>query len=234
MCVHKMICVSNTVAYEAPHLFVSHKTYTIQNGATPFSMYGRENARAMLHIPANHTTHVFGSIGELHMNKGYDILIRAFRDIHKKYPNTHLALIGDGEKRKDLEVWIRKEKLESSISLLGHVHNAKEYLKACTTFVLPSRTEALGYVLLEAALAKIPRIATRVGGIPEHVHHEHTGLLIQKEDVRELRLAMEYALTHPEKMTLYAQNAHTYVLENYSQEKMLREIYELYSTPKNS
>lgn len=228
LCVHVLICVSQAVAKEAPQLLVSQKIQTIYNGITPFSVYGRENARAMLGIPANHTTHVFGSIGELHTNKGFDILIRAFRDIHKNHPNTHLAIIGDGEKRKELAQWIHKEKLEAHITLLGHIHDAKEYLKAFTTFVLPSRTEALGYVLLEAALAKIPRIATRAGGIPEHIHHKKTGLLVEKEDVRELRLAMEYALSHPEKMALYAQEAYNYVLQNYSQENMLRAIYTIY------
>jgi len=228
------IAVSETMHAQAPDIFLRKKVVTIKNGVSPFSLYGKENARATLQLFLPGQTFVFGTIAELHKNKGLDILIRAFAQAHKHYPQTKLCIIGGGEEHAFLKKLIYQEKLTQDIILLGNISNAKEYLKAFTVFVLPSRTEALGYVLLEAGIAKIPCIASRVGGIPEIINHQETGLLVSKEDVREFTLALLFALTHKHEMEVYAKNLHEKVLRDYSKKEMLENIFALYSTPKNS
>lgn len=230
----KTIAVSETMHAQAPDIFLRNKVVTIKNGVEPFSLYGKDNARATLKLPFASHAFVFGTIAELHKNKGLDILIRAFGQVHKFYPEIRLCIIGEGEGRASLEKLIAQEKLTSHITLLGNIPNAKEYLKAFTVFVLPSRTEALGYVLLEAGIAKVPTIASRVGGIPEIIEHQKTGLLVSKEDVRECNLALLFALTHKQEMETYAKNLHEKVLREYSKKEMLEKIFTLYSTPKNS
>lgn len=230
----KTIAVSETMHAQAPDIFLRNKVTTIKNGVEFFSLYGKESARTTLKLPFPPNTFVFGTIAELHKNKGLDVLIRAFAQAYKQYPNIKLCIIGEGEERTSLEKMIVQEKLTSHIILLGNVQSAKEYLKAFTVFVLPSRTEALGYVLLEAGIAKIPVIASRVGGIPEIIEHQDTGLLVSKEDVREFSLALLFALTHKDDMGLYAKNLHEKVLKEYSKKDMLEKIFTLYSTPKNS
>src|SRR3990167_9180821 len=74
---------------------------------------------------------------------------------------------------------------------------AYKYLKAFDIFLLPSRTEALSYVLLEAGRAGLPVVATAVGGIPEIVEHKKTGLLVPAENPRALAYALWYAHAHP-------------------------------------
>jgi len=228
------IAVSETMHAQAPDIFLRKKVITIKNGVSPFSLYGKENARGALQLFFPAQTFVFGTIAELHKNKGLDVLIRAFAQVHKQYPYIKLCIIGGGEEQASLEKLILQEKLTQDIILLGNIPNAKEYLKAFTVFVLPSRTEALGYVLLEAGIAKIPCIASRVGGIPEIINHQETGLSVSKEDVREFTLALLFALTHKQEMETYAKNLHEKVLREYSKEEMLTKIFALYSTPKNS
>ncbi len=228
------IAVSETTQSQASDFLLSKKVFTIKNGLDIFSMYGKENARVALHLPFPPHTFVFGTIAELHKNKGLDILIRAFAQIHKQYPHTKLCIIGEGEERASLEKVILQEKLTQDIVLLGHVQNAKEYLKAFTVFVLPSRTEALGYVLLEAGIAKIPCVASRIGGIPEIIEHEKTGLLVSKEDVRELALALSFTLNHKDILDTYAEALYKKVTSEYSKQGMFEKIFTLYSTPKNS
>lgn len=228
------IAVSDTMHAQAPDFLFKNKITTIKNGVDAFSLYGKENARATLGLTFPSQTFIFGTIAELHKNKGLDILIHAFANIHKLYPHTKLCIIGGGEERSNLEKLISQEKLTDAIFLLGNISNAKEYLKAFTVFVLPSRTEALGYVLLEAGIAKTPCIASRVGGIPEIIEHQETGLLVSKEDVREFTLALIFALTHKQEMETYAKNLHEKVLKEYSKKEMLTKIFTLYSTPKNS
>ncbi len=229
-----IITVSETTHAQAPDFLLSKKVSTIKNGLDTFSMYGKENARVALHLPFPPQAFVFGTIADLHKNKGLDILIHAFAQIHKQYPHTKLCIVGGGEERASLEKVISQEKLTQDIILLGHVQNAKEYLKAFTVFVLPSRTEALGYALLEAGIAKIPCIASRIGGIPEIIEHQKTGLLVSKEDVRELSLALSFAVTNKDIMESYAQALYEKVLREYAKKEMLEKIFILYSTPKNS
>lgn len=228
------IAVSETMHAQAPDIFLRKKMVTVKNGVSSFSLYGKENARGALQLFFPAQTFVFGTIAELHKNKGLDILIRAFAQVHKQYPQTKLCIIGDGEERTSLEKLIFQEKLTQNIILLGNIPNAKEYLKAFTVFVLPSRTEALGYVLLEAGIAKIPCIASRVGGIPEIINHQETGLMVSKEDARELTIALLFALTHKHEMEAYAKGLHEKVLRDYSKKEMLEKIFAFYSTPKNS
>jgi glycosyltransferase involved in cell wall biosynthesis len=228
------IAVSETMQSQAPDFLLSKKVFTIKNGLDIFSMYGKENARTALHLPFPPHAFVFGTIAELHKNKGLDVLIRAFAQIHKQYPHTKLCIIGEGEERTSLEKIILQEKLTQDIVLLGHVQNAKEYLKAFTVFVLPSRTEALGYVLLEAGIAKIPCVASRIGGIPEIIDHEKTGLLVSAEDVRELALALSFTLNHKDILDTYAEALYKKVTSEYSKQEMFEKIFTLYSTPKNS
>ncbi|MFZ2152192.1 MAG: glycosyltransferase family 4 protein [Minisyncoccia bacterium] len=228
------IVVSDTMYTQAPSFLIHKKLHIIKNGVDSFTLYGKENARTALHLSYPTSTFIFGTIAELHKNKGLDILIHAFKKIHQNYPNAKLCIIGDGEEKNTLKDIIRREKLENDVILLGNIPEAKEYLKAFTVFVLPSRTEALGYVLLEAGLAKTPCIATRVGGIPEIIEHEKTGILVSKEDVRELSMALEFTLTHKQDMEKYAQSLHEKVLTEYTKKEMLEKIFDLYSTPKNS
>lgn len=228
------IAVSETMHAQAPDLFLQDKTTVIKNGIDTFSLYGKENARAALHLLFPSQTFVFGTIAELHKNKGLDILIQSFAQIHKQFPSAKLCIIGGGDEKNNLEKLIVQEKLIDTVILLGNIPNAKEFLKAFTVFVLPSRTEALGYVLLEAGISKIPCIGTRVGGIPEIIEHGKTGILVSKEDIRELTLSLEFALTHKQEMETYAKNLYEKVLVIYPKKEMLDKIFSLYSTPKNS
>ena len=231
---HVTICVSHAVHAQSPYFLHKKKLRTIHNGVSSVPLFSKENSLKELGIHIEKKMHIFGSIGELHPNKGFDILIRSFALLHKKHQNTHLSIIGEGESRALLEKYIYVEKLENAITLHGYIKNAREYIHAFNTFILPSRTEALGYVLLEAGLAKIPCIATQVGGIPEIIHQKETGLLVSHTDVRELCAAMEYALLHTTIMHTYADSLFRKVSSEYTENEMLKKTYALYSTPKNS
>lgn len=228
------IAVSETMHAQASDFLLHKKVSAIKNGIDSFSLYGKENARATLGISFPSQTFVFGTIAELHKNKGIDILIHAFKEVHKQYPSTKLCIVGEGEERENLEKIIAQEKLTQDIILLGNIKNAKEYLKAFTVFVLPSRTEALGYVLLEAGMAKIPCIASRIGGIPEIIEHQKTGILVSKEDIRELALTLTFAILNKNTLETYTENLYQKVVSEYSKKEMLEKTFALYSTPKNS
>lgn len=125
---------------------------------------------------------IVGTIGELHKNKGYEYLIGAAREVQ----NATFVIIGEGEERKKLEALIEKNDLKNRVFLLGYIPDATDYLNAFDIFVLPSLKEGLPYVILEAGLQGLPVVASSVGGIPDFIEHEKTGLLVPAKDANAL------------------------------------------------
>lgn len=95
---------------------------------------------------------------------------------------------------------------------------AMELLANCRLFVLPSRTEGMGRVLLEAMAAKKPIIASRVDGIPYYIKDGLNGLLFETENVQDLADRMQRMLSDPEYAKEIAENGHRYVFEKFSED----------------
>lgn len=104
---------------------------------------------------------LIGTIANLYANKGIDILIAAAQTI----PTIHFFVIGSGPEELHLKKMIVDQKI-TNVNLLGARPNAAELLPAFDLFVLPSRKEGLPYTILEAMAAKLPIVATTVGGLP--------------------------------------------------------------------
>jgi len=135
---------------------------------------------------------LIGCIANFYPTKGPDVLIQAMTHV-----DAQLVIIGDGELRPQLEAQIKKLGLENRVMLAGYVPDAHQYLKAFDLFVLPSHKEGFPYVLLEAAAAGVPIVATRVGGIPEIVQDGVTGYLAEPNDLKALAQKISQALAHP-------------------------------------
>jgi glycosyltransferase involved in cell wall biosynthesis len=193
-------------------------TVVIHNGIMPPPLLTRDEARHELGIPA--TAFVVGSIGELTRNKNYASLVRAAELIHRTHPTVTLALIGDGEERTNLEPLLLGAGFTAQ-SLIGFKADAASYLYAFDVFVLPSLKEGLPYVLLEAGYAGLPVIATSVGGVPEVIVHEQTGLLVRPENANELEHALTRYLEDDALRTRMGSALHAHVTETFSLERMI-------------
>lgn len=163
------------------------------------------------------TPYIIGSIGELHDTKGYDVLIKAYAELPDDIRSqTTLVIAGEGRERDSLEQLISDLGVESNVHLLGFVQNAHTLIPSFTVFVLPSRSEALGYVLLEAGCAKVAALGSNVGGIPEV-----TDLLVQSENVEELVQALKKILTDSSFREAAANRLHMKVTGSFALETML-------------
>jgi glycosyltransferase involved in cell wall biosynthesis len=107
-------------------------------------------------------------IGRLSDQKGFTFLIRAFRDLVRRRP-AKLVIIGEGDKRQDLEALIRSLGLDRDVALLGRQANPYKYLARASVFVLSSMGEALPTVLLEAMALGVPIVSTRCPCGPEEL-----------------------------------------------------------------
>jgi len=127
--------------------------------------------------------------------KGQDLLINAFKHFAVQKPNYHLVLVGTGEKDKQtIQQLITANKLNEKITLLENIEHKKimHLMKYADFFVLPSLREGFPMVILESGLVKTPVIAAAVGGIPEIITHNKTGLLFQADNMDDLLEKMLY------------------------------------------
>jgi len=183
-------------------------------------LFNREEARQHLHL--SHEDFVFGNLGRLVANKDQATLIRAFALIKPHAPKAKLLILGEGELEADLQSLIRELHLEDSIVLTGFLPQGFRYMKAFDCFVLSSIQEAFGRVLLEAMIARLPIIATRVNGIPEVMGR--IGTLVNAKECEELAKAMQtiYTLTQKERDALgdeaYARAQHSFSIPCFRQQ----------------
>jgi glycogen(starch) synthase len=136
--------------------------------------------------PHQHSKPYILAIGRHVPQKGFDQLIRALALLRQQGRLSHdLLLAGDGSQHEELKRLAGELGLESSVVFLGRVDRPRTValFRGCSFFVLPSRHEPLGIVNLEAMAAGKAIVATRVGGVPELIHDNENGLLVENNNV---------------------------------------------------
>lgn len=141
---------------------------------------------------------VVGSVGWLTDIKGHEYLIEAAAKLKPDFPSLHLVIVGSGDRRDALLRLAESVGLRDAVHLLGHRDDVEICLAGMDLFVLPSLNEGMGRALIEAMAAGLPVIASRVGGIPAVISHEHTGLLVPSGDASALAEALRRFLNRPE------------------------------------
>lgn len=162
------------------HVITLHNMIDVEWTQSQF--IDRETAREKLnlhnHFMQNHSnennsenrmnrTFVFGNIGRLVKNKDQTTLILAFAAIKPHCPHAKLMIVGSGQLEQSLKSLVKEFNLEQDIIFTGFLTDGFRYMKAFDTYISSSTQEAFGRVLLEAMIAKIPIIATKVHGVPE-------------------------------------------------------------------
>jgi glycogen(starch) synthase len=118
----------------------------------------------------------------------------------KQFPRARLIVAGDGPEKAPLLKQAADAGLKAAVDFVGWVApaNVPALINTATMVVMPSRSEALPLVALQAAQMARPVVAARVGGLPEVVVDRQTGLLVEKGDSEALSRAMSYLLRHPQ------------------------------------
>jgi glycosyltransferase involved in cell wall biosynthesis len=124
----------------------------------------------------------------LRPGKGHEHLLEALAQVAAHVPGVRCVFAGAGELARSLASRVERERLP--VVLLGHREDVPELMAAADLVVLPSLSEALPTVLMEAAAAARPVVATRVGGAPEVVDEGRTGHLVPVGDAAALASAM--------------------------------------------
>jgi glycosyltransferase involved in cell wall biosynthesis len=148
--------------------------------------------------------------------KGQDYLVQAAVDVIKKYPGAQFLFAG--RETEQLKPLVERLGLAAHVRLIGFRTDVPRLLAASDIFVLPSLQEAAGTALREAMAAGLACIGTRVGGIPESIAHEETGLLVAPADSGALAQAIIRMLENPQKTRTMAARGRAFVLEHFTLE----------------
>ncbi len=217
---------------EAPVFFSRKKLSIVHNGIVQFELRPREEARQeLIHRGASASARTWIMMqAELTKNKAVDIGIEAFARVVQKYPDTALIVMGEGEERTKLESKIAALNLSANVFLFGFVADSRTYLSAGDIFLMTSLKEGMPMALLEAGIAGLPVISTKVGGIPEMIRDQKDGLLIDSNDSATLADALISLLDDSQRAQALATSFHDRVLNEFSEEKMVTETVQVYTS----
>ena len=169
-------------------------------------------------------------VGNMHTDvKGHPWLIAAAPAVVQEFPSTRFVFVGDGEQRSRFQQQVASLGLEKSFLFLGRRADIPTILGCCDIAVLPSRAEGLPNAVLEYMAARLPVIASRVGGNAELINDGVTGLLVPPEDSSTLSSSVLKLLRDPALAQRIAQGGHESTVRNFSFERLVREVDQLYS-----
>ena len=169
---------------------------------------------------------LFVIAARLDLVKDHKSLLKAVALNKEALSRAHVLIAGRGPEREKLMAYVEEEGLEDLVSFLGQVSDPFSLYGAGDVNMLTSVSESFPYALLEGAKAKIPFIATDVGGISEMAGPY--GMVFQPKDAEGLGEKMVYALNHPDEMKKRGEGLYDYVNEHFSQEAMAKSHVEIY------
>jgi len=165
-------------------------------------------------------------IGRLSPEKGVDILLRAVALL--KNSSIKTIIVGDGSEYWNLMQLAERLGLKDVVVFAGQSATPGDFIESTSVFVLPSRSEGIPNVILEAMALKKPVVATGVGGVPEIIQHEHDGLLVPPEDPRSLAAAIDRLIGDRRLAEQLADNGFQTVTRNFAVERRCESILNLY------
>lgn len=169
-----------------------------------------------------------GFIGQMISRKNIFDILDIFDDLSKKHNNLRLTLLGDGEERAALEKHAQSLPSCEKIEFLGFRQDRLELLKSFDLFVMTSTLEGIPRCLMETMAMGIPVAAYNIPGIDQLVSHNDTGMLAAPGDKQALASYWEELLFNEDTHTKIADSARSFVLENFSGQRMAREYSELF------
>ena len=169
-----------------------------------------------------------GVLSRLNPKKGVGVFVEAAAQLAAAFPEAVFLVVWDGGSRRELEGLTGRLGLGSRVRFTGFRRDVPAILSEMAVCVLPSLTEALPNVLLEAMAAGVPVVATRVGGNEEVVAHGITGLLVPPGKAEPLASALRVLLENPGRASEFGRAGRQRVRELFSFERMIRETESLY------
>lgn len=168
------------------------------------------------------------AVGRYAVEKGFDMLLKAWCRISERYPDWHLSVYGDGGCRHEMEEFIKENALEN-VDLYYPTHAIYEAYARSSIAVVPSRFEGFGMVIIEAMACGVPVVAFDCkSGPAEIISDGEDGFLVEANHIDQLVEKVAELIDHNEKRKLMGAKAMEHV-RRYSAENMMKEWIGLYN-----
>jgi glycosyltransferase involved in cell wall biosynthesis len=166
--------------------------------------------------------------GALDKRKGVEVLLEAWKDVHKIFPKCNLMILGKGPQKTYLEIKADRLGITDAVKFTGHVSSVPDYLRIADIFVLPSLQEGLPNSLLEAMACGLPVIASKIGGVVDVVEDGKSGILVEPGDISGLASAMVRLLKDNVLRQRLGEEARKRIVEGFSIDRIAEEYIKLY------
>ena len=205
------------------------KIRVIQNGLD-FELLkgdtGSDEREKSLKVPHGKTA--FAVIGRLYPDKGHRFFLEAIAKLVKSGRQVFGVIVGEGPSADYIARQVENIKLEEHVRMYGVRYGIQAVYEQIHCLVIPSLTEGLPYVLLEAMANRVPVIASAVGDIPALIEDRRSGYLVPPGDASAIAERMIEVLDDPERARKIAKKAYRKASERYSADRMVRETERLY------
>jgi glycosyltransferase involved in cell wall biosynthesis len=208
--------------------FPQSQVHVVHNGIDPgpqVSGTERRAARAALGLPEDAL--VVGTVGRLDPVKDFETLIRGFAECADRLPRARLVIVGEGPERASLEAVARDSGLDGLVVFTGHRQDVRALLPAFDLFVNSSIHEGISLTILEAMAARVPVIATSVGGNPEIVTAD-TGVLVPARSPESIARALLELAGDETVRSRMSKAGRARVERSFSAERMFRHYLQSY------
>ncbi|MCL0058166.1 glycosyltransferase family 4 protein [Dehalococcoidia bacterium] len=216
-----LVCkLSSRIATESPNLVYERRLERYENKIFPKGSLFVDTNLFKSEKNLGELDNLVGYIGRLSEEKGVLNFARAIPEIYKERADVEFLVVGDGHLRDKLEEYLDEEKLNNKVKLLGWVPHDElaKYLNNLKLFVLPSYTEGLPNIMLEAMACGTPVLATSVGAIPDVIKDGETGFILENNSPECIAENVIRALNHPN-LEKIARNARALIEKEFTYEK---------------
>jgi len=168
-------------------------------------------------------------VGRLSWEKGHDYLLKAWPEVLKEIPEAKLVLVGEGNKRTEIEKMIQDLQIGNSITLTGNLPHSQvlNEIKKSEIFVCPSLAEGLGNVFIESQACGVPPIGTNVGGIPDIITNGENGLMINSKSSEEIAAAIVKLLSDKDIIAKFSKKG-LETVQKFDWPKIIKNIDQIY------
>lgn len=169
-------------------------------------------------------------VGIIRGVKRHEVALRAFQAVAETRPNAMLFLAGEGPMRPDMERLAAELDISDKVHFLGHREDVPDLMAASDLLLLTSRSEGVPQAVTQALGMGLPVVATAVGGVPELVIHEKTGLLVPPENPQAVAEAMMRLMDDPQLTIRLEQEGRRHALSEFSLDAMLDKTERLFES----
>lgn len=203
------------------------KTILIKNGVD-LGEIELERKRVSSPLLHSKSERAIGYVGQMISRKNVIDLIKTLDVLYKEHKDIRLILIGDGQKRIELENYAKTLESSSNIEFLGYRDDRLKLLKEIDLFCMTSSLEGIPRCMMEAMVMEIPVAAYNIPGVDKLIINEQTGLMADFGDIDSLKRCWERLLFNEDLARELGQNGREHVINNYSAKRMADEYTNLY------